>query len=409
MIDPDPTPAQGPRENTTIWGIGPRLILLTTLYAVPIIIAQWAEYPRFIIQGVPFAVFAVLGSALIVTGIPIWVWASRSVDRAYAEGTLATQGVYALCRHPIYGNAIFFSIPGILLFFRSWLLLSIPAAAYVFCRLLLGREEDHLRRKFGFAYREYERTASALFPAVWNAAKCFFYPAPTARLDEHVCAVRDGGVNMFLYTDGADMIAIDAGYSSKAVSRELKRLGADPSSVTHLFLTHADLDHAGGLSLFPIARIFLSLGEERMIDGTTARFLGLFRNAVIRRSHDLLRDGDVVTAGGIRVRALSTPGHTPGSMSYLVDGRVLFTGDTLILQNGSANAFHRLLNMDTRRQRESIRALSALQGVELLCTAHTGWTRNFPGVMMHWRSAEPKAAADDPGDGPAHGVERTEP
>jgi hydroxyacylglutathione hydrolase len=392
MTDVDPILSQGPREDMNIWGIGPRLILLTSLFAVPVLAAQWIVYPRFTIQGPPFAVFAVPGSVLIALGLSIWIWASRSVDRAYAEGTLATQGVYALCRHPIYGSAVCFVLPGVLLFFRSWLLLSIPAAAYVICRLLAAKEEGHLLRKFGPAYREYARSVPALFPAVWNAANCFFYPSPTARLDGGVYAVRDGDVNMFLYTDGTDTIAVDSGCSAKSAGRELKRLGVDPSCVTHLFLTHAVPDHAGGLALFPGARIFLPQAEEQMVDGATARFPGLFRNPAIHRPYELVRDGEVVAAGGIRVRAVFTPGHTPGSTSYLADGKALFTGDTLILRNGSAGAFYRLLNMDTGRQRESIRALAALQGVELLCTAHTGWTRDFAKAMAHWRNGGPQAA-----------------
>jgi hydroxyacylglutathione hydrolase len=396
MTDMDPTTVKGPCEDMAIWGIGPRLILFTSLYAVLVLIVQVVGYPRWIIQGPPLAVFAVPGTVLIALGVPIWIGASRSVDKAYAEDTLATQGVYALCRHPIYGSAVCFVLPGVLLFFRSWLLLSIPAAAYIFCRLLVAKEEEHLRRKFGPAYEEYAKSVPALFPAVWNAAKGFFYPASTSRLDGRVYAVRDGNVNMFLYTDGTGAVAVDSGYSAKPISRELKRLGVDPSSVTDVFLTHTDMDHASGLASFPHARIHLSAAEEQMIDGRTARILGVYRNRPISRLYALLQDGDIVAAGTIRIRAIATPGHTPGSMSYLVDGRVLFTGDTLTLRNGSADGFYRLLNMDTGRQRESIRTLAALQGVELLCTAHTGWTRDFAKAMMHWRKAGPEAAEHNP-------------
>ncbi len=43
-------------------------------------------------------------------------------------------------------------------------------------------------------------------------------------------------------------------------------------------------------------------------------------------------DGDTVEVAGLQLRAIETPGHTPGSMSYYTDG-MLFSGDTLF--NGS--------------------------------------------------------------------------
>jgi sulfur dioxygenase len=61
-----------------------------------------------------------------------------------------------------------------------------------------------------------------------------------------------------------------------------------------------------------------------------------------------LKDGDVIRFGGEEIRVLATPGHTPGSVSYLWRDRV-FTGDTLLIggcgrtdfQNGSASALYR--------------------------------------------------------------------
>jgi glyoxylase-like metal-dependent hydrolase (beta-lactamase superfamily II) len=49
-----------------------------------------------------------------------------------------------------------------------------------------------------------------------------------------------------------------------------------------------------------------------------------------------LADGETVKVGGergvsIHVRVMSTPGHTPGSTSFLVDGRYLLSGDTLFV------------------------------------------------------------------------------
>jgi len=194
---------------------------------------------------------------------------------------------------------------------------------------------------------------------------------------------------MFIYADGEPAIAIDAGYAGAALFEELKRLPIAQESVTHLFLTHADVDHTGGLDAFPHAQIYLSRDEEQMIDGTTARFLGFYHCPRLKRAYSLLSDGDVITVGTIRVQAIATPGHTPGVMSFLVNDHVLFTGDTLALGSGQVYTFYRLFNKDTAMQRESIRELASLSGINLLCTAHTGCTRDYARAMQCWRGDTP--------------------
>ena len=43
-----------------------------------------------------------------------------------------------------------------------------------------------------------------------------------------------------------------------------------------------------------------------------------------------LKDGDIIETGSLRIEVIHTPGHTPGSVCFLVDGN-LFTGDTLFV------------------------------------------------------------------------------
>jgi hydroxyacylglutathione hydrolase len=373
----------------TVWGVGPKFTAFSLLCLVLALVVHYAWYPLFVIQGIPYVILVVIGLILISIGVPMWITASKEVDRAFEAGELATQGVYALCRHPIYGSATFFVIPGILLFFRSWVLLTVPMAMVVLARLLVRREEAYLQEKLGQAYLEYARSVNALFPRVWRLYSAMWYPVDTGQVMEHVYAVRVRDVNMFIYADGEYAIAIDAAYASAALFEELKRLPIARESVTHLFLTHADVDHMGGLDAFPNAQIYLSRDEEQMIDGTTARFLGLYHCPRLERAYSLLSDGDVITVGTIRVQAIATPGHTPGAMSFLVNDHVLFTGDTLALRNGQAYTFYRLFNQDTALQRESIRKLASLPDIDLLCTAHTGCTSNYARAMQYWRREAP--------------------
>jgi hydroxyacylglutathione hydrolase len=375
-------------RQMTVWGVGPRFTLLSVLYLALALAAHYVWYPLFVMRGIPYALLIPAGVILITIGVPIWVTAAKEVDRAYEEGYLAMQGVYALCRHPIYGNAIFLTIPGILLFFRSWLLLTVPVAMYVIFRVLIGEEETHLREAFGEAYVAYAKEVNLAFPRLWKLRSAFWYPTPTGQVAERVYAVTAGDASMFIYADGEHAIAIDAGYGGQALQQELERIPVDAASVTHLFLTHGDVDHTGGLDLFPNAQVYLARGEEQMIDGTTPRLLGFYHSPRLTRPYTLLADGDLVVIDGIEVRATATPGHTPGAMSYLVDDHVLFTGDTLALRNGQVRTFYRLINLDTTAQKASIGKLARLEGVSLLCTAHTGCTTECARAMRQWRGQE---------------------
>lgn len=369
----------------TVWGIGPKFTFLSISFSVLVVVVHIIFRPLFVIQGVPHVLFVVIGLILMAIGIPIYVASARKIDRGFEEGILLTQGVYALCRHPLYGSFIFFTIPGLLMVvFPSWLLFVIPIFMYVALKFLIAPEEYYLQEKFGAAYLAYTSEVNAFLPQVWKAYAIMWYPVATGQVTENVYAIKVKDVNMFIYNEGEYTIAIDAAYPGGALQAEFNRLPIEPASVTHLFLTHTDIDHTSGLDLFPNAQIYLARAEEQMIDGTTSRMLGFYHNPKIARPFTLLDDSEVVSVGSIKVRAMATPGHTPGSMAFLVNDRVLFSGDTLRLQNGHVLPFYRLFNMDTAAQRKSIRKLAKLEGITLLCTGHTGCTQNYAFAMRRW-------------------------
>ena len=212
-----------------------------------------------------------------------------------------------------------------------------------------------------------------------------FLPTPgdTCRINDNLHIIRDGHVNFYSYAKGGDMVCVDAGFGSPTMKSELDKLGLNPSSISHLFFTHSDRDHVGGLKLFPNAKVYISSEEEQMINGEKKRFL-IMNNRLGTDRYTLLADGEVVEVGDITVKAVATPGHTPGSMSYLIDGSVLCTGDTLVLRDGEVKPTMRLLNMDTQRELESIRKLAKIGGVKVLCTAHSGYTTDYVKAMRGW-------------------------
>ncbi len=63
----------------------------------------------------------------------------------------------------------------------------------------------------------------------------------------------------------------------------------------------------------------------------TGATLHLPEGAPVSYPHSPLRVGETIEVGGARLETLSTPGHTSESACYLLDGRAVFTGDTLLL------------------------------------------------------------------------------
>jgi glyoxylase-like metal-dependent hydrolase (beta-lactamase superfamily II) len=219
-----------------------------------------------------------------------------------------------------------------------------------------------------------------------------FYPQATGQIADNLYAVQDRDTNLFLYTAGESTLCIDAGYiHNHHLGREFERIGVDPASITHLFLTHTDMDHAGSIDKdskthwFEKARVFLGRDEVCMIDGSTSRRF-IFRNPVqITRPYQLLDDGAVVEVGATTVQAIATPGHTPGHMAYLINGHILCSGDALVLKEGGVEPFYQTWNIDHALTEQSVRKLAGLEGVTCLCTAHTRSTRDFEGTMRPWR------------------------
>ncbi len=211
----------------------------------------------------------------------------------------------------------------------------------------------------------------------------FFSSLPTSEIAPGLFAVKTWYVHCFFYRQGGTVIGFDTGVSASSTAKGLSAVCLSPETVTHLFLTHSDTDHVGGLSLFPDAQLHVPTLEVPLIEGRTRRSL-LSRNRPIARSYTTVSDGAVIDAGPIRVKAISTPGHTPGSMAYLVDGSMLFTGDAVELKKARAHTGPGFMSMNTIASEQSIHKLAELSGVSMMCTAHSGYTTDFGGAMDGW-------------------------
>jgi len=132
-----------------------------------------------------------------------------------------------------------------------------------------------------------------------------------------------------------EAIVIDGGDEVEEIARRLDAHALRPRYLVH---THAHVDHIGALG--PLRERVGGDGLLHHADlplyGTLAqqaRFLGMLSGPEVVALDGDLTDGDVLRAGAIALRCIHTPGHTPGSTSFALDGggggALLFTGDTL--------------------------------------------------------------------------------
>jgi len=205
-------------------------------------------------------------------------------------------------------------------------------------------------------------------------------PTETKEIVSNIFSVKDSFVNLYLIKDSSQYVAIDAGNNLEAISGELKKLNIDPDKVIAVLLTHTDGDHVAAIKLFRNAKVYLSRQEEQLLNGKKSRFF-IFGNKIGTKTYTLIDDQLVINIGNTKVKGILTPGHTAGSMCYLVNDKYLFTGDALGLKNGKIDLFNEFFNVDTKTAIASMANITALSEVEYIFTAHHGYSNDYKNVV----------------------------
>ncbi|MBU1043658.1 MAG: MBL fold metallo-hydrolase [Candidatus Omnitrophica bacterium] len=198
----------------------------------------------------------------------------------------------------------------------------------------------------------------------------------TGFLSDKVMAVRDGIVNFYILKSPEGLICIDTGWRPACVSRAFKMLGLNIRNVAGVFLTHLHWDHARCLQMFPDAKVFVGECDNLSV---------LAKQLAPKQISKKVEDAQMLTIGGFTVRVVNTPGHTAGSVSYVVDQTLLFTGDTLCLKRGKVLPFPYGLKQDRKKLDQSIQNLARIKGVECLLTAHSGMSRDIKNAFSQWQ------------------------
>ena len=153
------------------------------------------------------------------------------------------------------------------------------------------------------------------------------------RIELGEAGATDGGPSVSaFYVKGNDSgLFIDAGFPDLARTQPILDYWRGPLEsypTTWVLVSHRHYEHAGGVKILKEAtgaKIGVGRDDAEAVDSDVGEGAGVV---------DLpLAGNEVFDLGGRRVRAVATPGHTAGTMCYLVEGEgILFTGDHIMGQ-----------------------------------------------------------------------------
>src|SRR5262249_11486497 len=192
----------------------------------------------------------------------------------------------------------------------------------------------------------------------WSSGSkyAWYQPAPASRLLRSSVAVAPGIYLLgalspsaaYVVETSAGLILIDSGLENDAgpLKAEMAKLGLDVHRLRIILLTHAHGDHTGGAAALQRAtgaRIYAGRGDVAVLRAGRPR--EAFFSTFAMPGHtphptdvDVeLKGGETIALGNARIQAIAAPGHTPGSVCYLLEHnhvRVFFAGDVIMMLRG---------------------------------------------------------------------------
>jgi glyoxylase-like metal-dependent hydrolase (beta-lactamase superfamily II) len=159
-------------------------------------------------------------------------------------------------------------------------------------------------------------------------------------LEMNYQAGRRLGVNVYLIDGGTEFALIDIGYLDTVdeIIELIRQMDFSLSACKMIIATHADADHVQGASR---ARELLKTkvaghretvapletGDE-ILTYATIKAQGFEIPMPPCKIDLVLKDGDTIRVGNVRLKVWHTPGHTAGQLSFKM-GNLLFVGDNI--------------------------------------------------------------------------------
>jgi glyoxylase-like metal-dependent hydrolase (beta-lactamase superfamily II) len=198
----------------------------------------------------------------------------------------------------------------------------------------------------------------------WNTAEV---PIPESSVQVIQVRRTGKGCLSYLIGAGAEAIVIDASLDPRVY---LDLAAQHGWQITRVLETHIHADH---------------LSRSRQLTERSGAMLLLPEQQRVTFPFTAIHDGERVVIETMQLLALRTPGHTPESTCYLLEGRVLFTGDTLFptgVGRPDLDASPDEAQARARALYHSLHTLLALPSETLVLAGHTSVPTPFDGLPI---------------------------
>lgn len=166
---------------------------------------------------------------------------------------------------------------------------------------------------------------------------------------------------------------VDPAVYEPQVEDAMKEMGI--TNLQYILLTHGHFDHILGVNGFlknhPEAKVVIHKEDEAFLTDTVlshSKMHGLTQEPV--KADILVADGDVLPFDDTEFKVVHTPGHTRGSVVYLLND-IMFSGDTLFQMSCGRTDFP---ESDPAAMRPSLQKLAALEGNYHVLPGHNGFS-----------------------------------
>ena len=205
---------------------------------------------------------------------------------------------------------------------------------------------------------------------------------------DDLTAPGDAAIYLVKLGDRAALVDAGCGPGHKQLVSNISQCLTDSVRLSHLLLTHCHYDHTGGagavkqhydckIVAHALDAVYLERGDSSV---TAASWYGA-RMSPLKVDHKIKALTDTITVGDGKVQSYHCPGHSPGSLVYLIE----LNSTSVLFGQDIHGPLHPSLLSDRKDYLNSLKFILSLE-VDILCEGHFGVFRGRQEIESFIRS-----------------------